>query len=161
MPALRRTKSVKGLSGAMFTFLLIIQTLVALALITVILMQRSEGGGLTGGGSPAGLMTARGAADFLTRATTILATAFIVLSIILAALAAHQGKGLDPNMVRQQQGQGAPLTTPGIGREAPVPSNAATNPLPNAAPAGAPALTMPLPGGNNAQGNSSTLPAAR
>ena len=50
----------------MFTFLLIVQTLVAVVMITVILMQRSEGGGLTGG-SPSGLMTARGAADFLTR----------------------------------------------------------------------------------------------
>ena len=72
----------------MFTFLLIVQTLVAIALVTVILMQRSEGGGLGVSSSSAGLMTARGAADFLTRATAILATLFILLSIALAALAA-------------------------------------------------------------------------
>jgi preprotein translocase subunit SecG len=89
----------------MFTFLLIVQTLIAVAMITVILMQRSEGGGLTGG-SPSGLMTARGAADFLTRATSILAALFIILSIILAALAAGQRAGhrIDPNAVAPPAG---------------------------------------------------------
>jgi preprotein translocase subunit SecG len=71
----------------MFTFLLIVQTLVAAALVGVILMQRSEGGGLGVGGSSSGFMTARGAADFLTRSTAILGTVFIVLSIALAAIA--------------------------------------------------------------------------
>jgi preprotein translocase subunit SecG len=71
----------------MFTFLLIHQTLVAASLVLVILMQRSEGGGLGVGGSSSGFMTARGAADFLTRATSILGGAFIVLSILLAAIA--------------------------------------------------------------------------
>jgi len=70
------------------SFILIIQTLVAVALISLILMQRSEGGGLAGGGSPAGMMSARGASDFLTRGTSILATAFICMSILLAGLAA-------------------------------------------------------------------------
>ena len=50
-------------------------------------MQRSEGGGLGVGGSSSGFMTARGAADFLTRATSVLGGAFIVLSILLAAIA--------------------------------------------------------------------------
>ena len=71
----------------MFTFLLVVHIIVATALVTVILMQRSEGGGLASSGNPAGLMSARGAADFLTRATAILATIFVVLSITLAALA--------------------------------------------------------------------------
>jgi preprotein translocase subunit SecG len=71
----------------MFAFLLIVQTLVAAALISVILMQRSEGGGLGVGGSSSGFMTARGAADFLTRSTSILGGTFIVLSIVMAALA--------------------------------------------------------------------------
>ncbi len=45
------------------------------------LMQRSEGGGLGigGGGSPGGLMNARGAADFLTRTTKWLAVLFVML----------------------------------------------------------------------------------
>jgi preprotein translocase subunit SecG len=71
----------------MFTFLLILQSLVAASMVAVILMQRSEGGGLGVGGSPSGLMSARGAADFLTRATSVLATIFVVLSITLAGLA--------------------------------------------------------------------------
>ena len=73
-----------------FTFVLIVQTLIAVGLISLILMQRSEGGGLAGSGSPAGMMSARGASDFLTRGTSILATIFICLSILLAGLAAGQ-----------------------------------------------------------------------
>jgi preprotein translocase subunit SecG len=71
----------------MFPFLLIVQTLIAVALISVILMQRSEGGGLGVGGSSSGFMTARGAADFLTRSTSVLGGTFIVLSIVMAAIA--------------------------------------------------------------------------
>ncbi len=71
----------------LFTFLLVVQTLVAAALVGTILMQQSEGGGLGVGGSSSGFMTARGAADFLTRSTAVLATIFIVLAIALAAIA--------------------------------------------------------------------------
>ncbi|HET9813899.1 MAG TPA: preprotein translocase subunit SecG [Sphingomicrobium sp.] len=71
----------------MFAFLLIVQSLIAISLVGVILMQRSEGGGLGVGGSSSGFMTARGAADFLTRSTAILGGAFIVLSIVMAAIA--------------------------------------------------------------------------
>ena len=63
----------------LFTFLLVVHIIVATALVAVILMQRSEGGGLASGGNPGGLMSARGAADFLTRMTAILATIFVVL----------------------------------------------------------------------------------
>ena len=71
----------------MLAFLLIVQTMVGLALVGVILMQRSEGGGLGVGGSSSGFMTARGAADFLTRSTSILGGIFIVLSIVMAGIA--------------------------------------------------------------------------
>ena len=71
----------------MFTFLLILQTVIAASLVAVILMQRSEGGGLGVGGSSSGFMTARGAADFLTRSTSILGGVFVALSIVLAAVA--------------------------------------------------------------------------
>ena len=71
----------------MFTFLLIVQTIIAASLVGVILMQRSEGGGLGVGGSSSGFMTARGAADFLTRSTAFLGAAFVILSIVLAAVA--------------------------------------------------------------------------
>ena len=81
----------------MYTFLLVVQALVAAALIGVILMQKSEGGGLGVGGSPAGFLSARGAADFLTRATAVLATAFVALSIVLAVLASvsHRANQID------------------------------------------------------------------
>ncbi len=69
------------------TLLLVFHTLVAAALVAVILVQRSEGGGLGTGSAPSGLMSARGAANFLTRATAILAGIFILTSIGLAALA--------------------------------------------------------------------------
>jgi len=71
----------------MFAFLLIVQTLIASSLVGVILMQRSEGGGLGVGGSSSGFMTARGAADFLTRSTAVLGALFIALSILMAAIA--------------------------------------------------------------------------
>ena len=80
----------------MFLFLTVVQALVAAALVGVILVQKSEGGGLgVGGGSPSGLMSARGAADFLTRSTAVLASLFVILSIILAALAVDQTTGRD------------------------------------------------------------------
>ena len=78
---------------SIFIFLTVVQALIAAALVGVILMQRSEGGGLGVGGSPSGFMSARGAADFLTRATAILATVFVVLSIALATLAVGQSTG--------------------------------------------------------------------
>jgi preprotein translocase subunit SecG len=89
----------------LFTFLLVVQAIIAFALVTVILMQRSEGGGLGmgGGGSPSGLMSARGAADFLSRATKILATLFVSMSIVLAVVAAtqHRAATIDTSLVGQ------------------------------------------------------------
>ncbi len=78
---------------SLFLFLTVVQALVAAALVGVILMQRSEGGGLGIGGSPGGLMGARGAADFLTRSTRWLAIAFVLLSITLAAVAVETTGG--------------------------------------------------------------------
>ena len=93
----------------MFTFLLILQSLVAASMVAVILMQRSEGGGLGVGGSPSGLMSARGAADFLTRATAILGGLFVILSIVLAGVAGSRAApGIDTSLVRQAPAQQAP-----------------------------------------------------
>jgi preprotein translocase subunit SecG len=75
---------------SLFLFLTVVQALIAAALVGVVLMQRSEGGGLGIGGSPSGALGARGAADFMTRATKWLAVAFVVLSIVLAALAVRE-----------------------------------------------------------------------
>ncbi|UAK26384.1 preprotein translocase subunit SecG [Sphingomonas nostoxanthinifaciens] len=98
----------------MLTFLLVIHALVAAALVAVILMQRSEGGGLASGGNPAGLMSARGAADFLTRTTSILASVFVVLSIGLAALATmqHSPATIDTSLVKSRSAAPAPAPKP-------------------------------------------------
>ena len=98
----------------MLTFLLVVHAIIAAALVAVILMQRSEGGGLTSGGNAGGLMSARGAADFLTRATAILATIFVVLSIGLAALATLQRAptSIDTSLARRTPAA-APIPTPG------------------------------------------------
>ena len=111
----------------MFTFLLILQTLVAASLVLVILMQRSEGGGLGVGGSSSGFMTARGAADFLTRATAVLGGAFIILSILLAAIAGatREPVRIDTSLARpieqqQQQQPAAPNNAPAAPQPAPA-----------------------------------------
>lgn len=114
----------------MFTFLLIVQTLVAASLVGVILMQRSEGGGLGVGGSSAGLMTARGAADFLTRATSILGAMFIVLSILLAAIAgvSRESTAVDTTLAKEQPFQPvAPVQQAPTGNQA-VPAGNETAP---------------------------------
>ena len=74
----------------MVTVILVAHILIALALVGVILLQRSEGGALGigggGGGAGGGMMSSRGAANLLTRATGILAACFIATSITLAIL---------------------------------------------------------------------------
>ena len=78
----------------MTTVLLILHLFVTLALIGVVLLQRSEGGGL-GIGSSQGMgafMTGRGTANLLTRATAILAAAFFALSLWMAWLSRGTGQ---------------------------------------------------------------------
>jgi len=88
----------------LITVLLIIHLFVTIALIGVVLIQRSEGGGLGIGGSQGmgAFMSGRGTANLLTRATAILATIFLALSMTLALLnrsvPAGAGHGLFTNM---------------------------------------------------------------
>ena len=139
--------------SSLFTFILVLQALVAAVMIGVILMQKSEGGGLGVGGSPAGLLSARGAADFMTRATTILATAFVALSIVLAAMASvgRSGSMIDTSLSKTAQTSGAApassLTAPA--QQAPAnaaPAVASDDPLAaTAAAAAASQETAPAP----------------
>lgn len=71
---------------------LIIHLLLALGLIGVVLLQRSEGGGLGMGGG-GGVMTGRAAATALSKVTWVLAIAFIITSISLTVLAAQKSAG--------------------------------------------------------------------
>ncbi len=120
----------------LFTFLLIIQTIVAAALVGVILMQRSEGGGLGVGGSSSGLMTARGAADFLTRSTAVLAALFIILAIALSAIAGVSRKPatIDTSLVNQVAPAVPATTTPVPTQQQPAQQQPAT-PTNDSAPA--------------------------
>lgn len=76
----------------MYTVLLVIHTIVVLFLIGIILIQRSDqdGMGLSGGGSQ--FMSGRASANFLTRTTSILATIFIISSLILGMMVAGSNK---------------------------------------------------------------------
>lgn len=89
----------------MRVFILVFHLMLTLSMIAVILLQRSEGGGLGlgGGGNMGGLMTARGTSNFLTRLTAILATLFIGTNLLLGILAR---KEVDQKII--------PLETPQI-----------------------------------------------
>ncbi len=125
----------------LFHFLLAVFAIVAASLVGVILMQRSEGGGLGMGGSPSGLMSARGAGDFLTRTTAILATLFVVLAIALAFVSAKRGT---PGTVDETLQRGAPAAQQQtVDPSAQPAQDAATGEQGKAAPA-APASEIPL-----------------
>lgn len=123
----------------MYTFLLVVHAIIAAALVGVILIQRSEGGGLGMGGSPAGFMSARGAADFLTRSTTVLATLFVLMCITLAAIAAasRSGSDIDTSLARQPA------------------------PVQNADPLAPPAPPVVAPGNQAAPADNSAVPIAQ
>ncbi|MBQ0816636.1 MAG: preprotein translocase subunit SecG [Hyphomicrobiaceae bacterium] len=77
----------------MSTVLLLIHVMVAVALVGIVLLQRSEGGALGigggGGGGGGGFMTGRGAGSALTKTTAILAACFFVTSLSLSILASR------------------------------------------------------------------------
>jgi len=116
------------------TVLLIIHLFVTLALIGVVLIQRSEGGGL-GIGSSQGMgafMSGRGTANLLTRTTAILATLFMVLSLILAMLN-HGTTGVGGSLLENPAPASAPAPNEAL-PSAPAPTTQA--PAPPAAPKG-------------------------
>lgn len=114
----------------MITFLLVVHGLLALALVGVILIQKSEGGGLgIGGGNAGGLVSARGAADLLSRSTSILAALFIGTSLVLALLAARDRAPASIDTSLARAAPTAPAAPAGVPIAGDIP----------AAPAGAPA----------------------
>lgn len=130
--------------------LIVLDILVCVALVGVVLLQRSEGGAFGMGGGPTGLVTARGAGDLLTRTTWVLFTLFLALSVGLTLLGAHDRASssvlerlklqqANPNALSQPieppanslpaapaGGPGAPLMAPPL--SAPAPSAAAQGP---------------------------------
>ena len=99
----------------MQTVVIVIHLLIVLALVGVVLIQRSEGGGLgIGGGS--GFMTARGAANALTRTTAILALGFFITSLTLGIMARYGERPTDilDRIPEAVGGQSAPASGGGI-----------------------------------------------
>ncbi|MER8764929.1 MULTISPECIES: preprotein translocase subunit SecG [unclassified Mesorhizobium] len=125
----------------METVLIVVHLMVVLALVGVVLLQRSEGGGLgIGGGS--GFMTARGAANALTRATAILAAAFFVTSLTLSIVARYGEKPIDilDRVPAASDGAGKGVLNQLPGTTTPTPPSGTTAPTP---PSGNGAATTP------------------
>ncbi len=77
----------------MQTVVILIHLMIVLAMVGLVLIQKSEGGGLgMGGGSGGGFMSNRGTANVLTRATGILAAMFFATSLFLSILASYERK---------------------------------------------------------------------
>lgn len=133
----------------MQTVLIVIHLMIVLALVGVVLIQRSEGGGLgIGGGS--GFMSARGTANALTRTTAILATLFFITSLALGILARYESRPTDilDRIPATQQGSGNGIldSLGGSAPAQPAPANGAA--APGAAAPAAPADPAAVPTGN-------------
>ncbi len=111
----------------MITVVLVIHLLIAIAMVGVILLQRSEGGALgIGGGGGGGLVSGRAAGNILTRSTAILAAAFFATSLVLAILA---NQNSDRASIIDDTATEAPAS------EAPAPVEAPQEPAAPAEPA--------------------------
>ena len=120
----------------MQTVLIVVHLMIVLALVGVVLLQRSEGGGLGIGGGGGGFMTARGAANALTRATAILAAAFFATSLLLSVMARYGEKPTDilDRVPAATQGQGNGVLDQ-LGGQAPAPATPSSDAGEPAAPA--------------------------
>lgn len=144
----------------MQTVLIVIHLMIVLALVGVVLIQRSEGGGLgIGGGS--GFMSARGTANALTRTTAILATLFFLTSLALGILARYESRPSDilNRIPQSQQGQGSGI----LDQLGPAPAQTpapAENGVPSGSGAAAPAPAAPATGAAPATPAEPSTPAA-
>ncbi|MGO6670085.1 preprotein translocase subunit SecG [Rhizobium ruizarguesonis] len=149
----------------MQTVLIVIHLMIVLALVGVVLIQRSEGGGLgIGGGS--GFMSARGTANALTRTTAILATLFFLTSLGLGILTRYEGRPSDIlDRIPATGGQGNGILDSLGGAQAPanqpagngVPSSGAA---PQAPAAQAPATGTQAPAASAPSTTAPATPAA-
>lgn len=117
----------------MIILLFVIHVLIAVALVGVVLLQKSEGGALGmggGGGGMSGFMTGRSTANLLTRTTAILAAVFMATSILLVLLNSPT-KGPPRSFIDEGPGPNTPLI--------PSPSSNSGGQSPAAPPASAPA----------------------
>ncbi len=121
----------------MLLFLNVIYVLIAISMVALILMQRGAGaqaGSGFGGGASGTVFGARGASNFLSKATKWLAIAFFSISLFMAYHATHRGDGAPAG-----QDLGVMSQVP----VAPVKTPVGTQSVPSAPPAAAPAATVP------------------
>lgn len=159
----------------MLNVLLVIHLLACIALVVLVMLQRSEGGalGMGGGGSGSGLISGRGVANVLVRATMILAAIFFVTSLTLTRLNTEEARApssvqkelekregdlFDPLAAPGAPAATAPATTaPATTAPAAPAAPAATDPLAPAAPA---TMQSPPPPAANGPAPAATPPAA-
>jgi preprotein translocase subunit SecG len=153
--------------------LLTINIIVCIALIGVVLMQRSEGGALGMGGGGGGFMTARGAGDLLTRTTWILFSVFLIISLALTILTGRMGSsnsvvdrlkldGLDSKTLNAAPPPAGPIA-PAPTTTVPAPATAAPAAIEAPTPtisAPAPAVSTPKPAAKAPAPKVETKPAA-
>src|SRR5208283_2571047 len=97
----------------MIILLLVVHLLVAISLVGVILLQKSEGGALgMGGGGMSGFMTGRSTANLLTRVTAALAAAFMMTSVLLVVL--HNRAHSPPSVIEQGPSVPPPASLPNV-----------------------------------------------
>jgi preprotein translocase subunit SecG len=128
----------------LLNILLALHILICIALIGVILLQRSEGGAFGVGGGGNSFMTARGAGDLLTRTTAILAGLFFLLSLILTLLSGRGTGSVTENLDINAMGKAPPAANAPL--QAPAPTNDSllpTAPAPAAPPLSG--LSAPAP----------------
>lgn len=117
--------------------LITLQIIVSIALVCVVLLQRSEGSGFVGGGGSAGVMSVRGVGGLLTRTTWILGSAFFIISLLLTILSGRERgassvvnrlkiDNVDPSTLARQKPSLPPAGTaqPGPAGGAPAPLRA-------------------------------------
>jgi preprotein translocase subunit SecG len=117
----------------MLQVVLVIHLMIAIALIAVILMQKSEGGALgIGGGGMSNFMTGRGTANVLTRTTAILAGCFMLTSVLLVVIPRLGAQA--PSIIPETTNSSVPLPTPAAPQPA-APASGTTAPATPTGPA--------------------------
>jgi preprotein translocase subunit SecG len=97
----------------MQTVIILIHLMIVLAMVGLVLLQKSEGGGLgMGSGGGGGFLSSRGTANVLTRATAILAALFFATSLFLSILASYERK---PGSILDSGGTPGAPTAPASG----------------------------------------------
>jgi preprotein translocase subunit SecG len=102
----------------MQTVIIVVHLMIVTAMIGLVLLQKSEGGGLGMGGGGGGFLTSRGTSNVLTRTTAILAAVFFATSLLLSILAGWDRK---PRSILQDSSPTAPASQPAVPGMAPNP----------------------------------------